>query len=67
MKAAFARAATRDFVEVVDFISSESRRAANRFIDDVEDALIQIGRHPQDSSRLTRPPGAAQQPAVGLT
>ncbi len=59
MKAAFSRAATRDFVEVVDFISSESRRAANRFIDEVEDALIRIGRHPQigvERRELADPP-----------
>jgi len=43
MKAALSRTATRDFLEVVDSIASESRRAAGRFTDEVEDALIRIG------------------------
>ena len=59
MKAALSRTATRDFLAVVDSIISESRRAAGKFTDEVEDALIRIGRHPQIGSErreLADPP-----------
>ena len=46
MKAALSRAATRDFLAVVESLTSESRRAAGKFTDEVEDALVRIGRHP---------------------
>jgi toxin ParE1/3/4 len=59
MKATLSRAATRDFLAVVDSIISESRRAAGKFTDDVEDALVRIGRHPQigaERRELADPP-----------
>jgi toxin ParE1/3/4 len=59
MKAALSRTATRDFLEVVDLTASESRRAASRLVDEVDDALIRIGRHPQigaERRELADPP-----------
>ena len=59
MKAALSRTATRDFLAVVDSITNESRRAAGKFTDEVEDALVRIGRHPQigaERRELADPP-----------
>jgi len=46
MKAALSSTAAREFLAIVESIAAESRRAASRFTDAVEDALIRIGRHP---------------------
>ncbi|MBI5940018.1 MAG: type II toxin-antitoxin system RelE/ParE family toxin [Caulobacterales bacterium] len=51
--------ATRDFLAAVDSITTDSRRAASKFTDEVEDALIRIGRHPRigaERRELADPP-----------
>lgn len=59
MKAALSRTATRDFLAVVDSINLESRRGASKFTDEVEDALVRIGRYPHigaERRELADPP-----------
>ena len=46
--------ADREFQEQIDYFDAVSRRAAIKFVDDVEAAVSEIRRYPQIGAPLTR-------------